>query len=322
MNEGKISILTIGDISVDQFLKINESDASLNCDINREHCKISFKYGEKIPVERYHFTFGGSALNTAVGFSRLGFETSIASITGIGKDADETLYFLEKENVKVDSCIKEGESNRSSIILLKGERTIFSYHAPRDYSKLKLPNAPWIYFASAAKGSDLLVPQVLDQIASGTKLVFNPGSWQLTNFEKFLPLVKGAIALILNKSEANMVIGEATPREQLKKMLALGARIAVITAGINGAYAASRDKFVHSSILAGQTIDSTGAGDSFACALISGLIYKQSLEEGLRWGMINSGSVVEKIGANEGLMKAGEIEAELAKTKNLKIIEI
>lgn len=307
--------MTIGDVSVDQFLEVDEQDTSLLCDLHHENCKISFSYGEKIPVKEYHFGFGGSALNTAVGFSRLELKTSIAAVLGDNIDSKHALTFLSKENIDTSASKLHGQTNRSSIILFKGERTIFSYHAPRDYSTLDISDTDWIYFASATEGSQVLAKMAIEKAKGGTRLAFNPGSWQLTHFEHFEPLAKECTVLILNKSEADIIFGNGNIKNQLSKVLSLGAKIAVITDGTNGAYAAAADKFLHLEVFPSKIVDSTGAGDSFSSGVMGGLIYTQSLEESLKWGMLNSSSVIEKIGANEGLMKKSEIIDKLKKVK-------
>ena len=42
-------LVAVGDIVTDAFIKLR--DASVNCDINREHCTITMAFGDKIPYE-------------------------------------------------------------------------------------------------------------------------------------------------------------------------------------------------------------------------------------------------------------------------------
>lgn len=57
-----------------------------------------------------------------------------------------------------------------------------------------------------------------------------------------------------------------------------------------------------------KMVDSTGAGDALGSGFIAGLISGISLEEAIEWGKKQAASVVEKIGAKEGLMTREEIE--------------
>ena len=59
-------------------------------------------------------------------------------------------------------------------------------------------------------------------------------------------------------------------------------------------------------------LDRTGAGDSFASTVTSALALGKKLPEALAWGPINSMSVVQYIGAQEGLLSMEKIQEYLA----------
>jgi ribokinase len=54
--------------------------------------------------------------------------------------------------------------------------------------------------------------------------------------------------------------------------------------------------------------DRTGAGDAFASTFVAGLAKGMTLEEALRWAPINSMSVVQKVGAQAGLLTEEEMK--------------
>ena len=60
-------------------------------------------------------------------------------------------------------------------------------------------------------------------------------------------------------------------------------------------------------------VDRTGAGDSFASTLTSMLSLGKTIPEALRRAPINSMSVVQKVGAQEGLLTLSQLEEWLAK---------
>ena len=66
-------------------------------------------------------------------------------------------------------------------------------------------------------------------------------------------------------------------------------------------------------------VDRTGAGDSFASTFTAAIILGKSPEEALSWGPINSMSVVQKIGAQAGLLPRAELE-ELLKNALLEYV--
>ena len=84
----------------------------------------------------------------------------------------------------------------------------------------------------------------------------------------------------------------------------------MITDGVRGAYASD-----------GVTIwfmppypdpkppyERTGAGDAFSSTFVAALALGKNIEEALRWAPINAMSVVQYIGAQEGLLSRGKLE--------------
>lgn len=300
------SVCCVGDCTVDRFFHLDNGEAELLC--RHSECEIAFKYGEKILIESYKKSFGGSALNTSIGFSRLNINSSISSIIGDDTDGEDIKSFLNANGSSIDNIIQVGETNQSAILVYKRERTIFSYHKNRDYTKIAIPKTDWIYLSSAGDGFESMIPEITRIIDSGAKLAINPGSAQLKNFEALSELLHKTEIMFLNKQEARMLFNEPEIKTLLKLILDTGVKIAVITDGANGGYVADRNNMLHMGIAPNTLVDPTGAGDSFACAFTAGIINGLSLEESMKWGMLNSASVVSKIGANDGLLNLQEIK--------------
>jgi sugar/nucleoside kinase (ribokinase family) len=51
-----------------------------------------------------------------------------------------------------------------------------------------------------------------------------------------------------------------------------------------------------------SAVDETGAGDAFASAFVSTLLYERSVEEAIQAGLNNASSVIRHIGAQKGLL--------------------
>jgi len=315
-------ILTVGDVTIDRILEVEEQEASLNCSLKSHACEICFKYGEKIPIKSSFVSFGGGALNCALGFKRLGLDVAIATFVGEDREGADLINFLQSKHIKV-FCQRAGQTNHSTVVVYKNERTVLSYHSPRNYQNLSLPVADWIYLASAGKGSDVLKEKIIAEVNRGSKLVFNPGNWELQNFDNFIPLLKYCAVLILNRSEANLVMPDLKePKLQLEKMQNYGVKIAVITDAQNGAYFGVRGRVFHINSLAVDVKDPTGAGDAFASGFIGGIILGATLEESAKWGMVNATSVIENIGANSGLLTKDEIVNLLKKIAIFRIVAL
>ena len=288
------------------------------CNKRTQECELCFNYGEKIPVKKIKRGFGGSALNCAIGFANLSLETTIATIVGDDKDGREAVDFLRDNKVATDPVIREGNTNQSAIILYKKERTVLSYHDQRDYQKLKLAPSDWIYFASAGRGSERLVDNIARLHERGARVCFNPGNWELINFKSFTKIAKISETFVLNKTEADQIIGVMKTKSQLKAINEMGAKIAVITDGANGAYFSHDSSFFHMGILPSRVVDPTGAGDSFSSGFVGALALGVEAEAAIKWGMANSSSVISETGANRGLLTIKNIGEVLEKAISLK----
>jgi sugar/nucleoside kinase (ribokinase family) len=55
-------------------------------------------------------------------------------------------------------------------------------------------------------------------------------------------------------------------------------------------------------------LDRTGSGDAFSATLTAALALGLSLPEALAWGPVNSMSVVQYIGAREGLLSRAKLD--------------
>ncbi len=84
----------------------------------------------------------------------------------------------------------------------------------------------------------------------------------------------------------------------------MGPKIVAITDGPDGSYGSDSVShyFMPKYPDPKPPLERTGAGDSFATGFMSALIYGKPITEALRWGPINSMSVVQEIGAQKGLL--------------------
>ena len=116
-----------------------------------------------------------------------------------------------------------------------------------------------------------------------------------------------------NKEEAQEIL---KTKEQdiptlLRMIRELGPNIPVITDGPNGAYTVDTDDqawFMPMYPDPAPPVDRTGAGDSFSSTFTSAIILGKDPSEALSWGPINSMSVVQYIGAQEGLLTREKLE--------------
>ncbi len=327
-NPDTITLLSLGDASVDVFLTPTESESL--CEIQDKKALICFSYGDKIPVKSLSFSIGGNAANNAVGASRLGIGTAIVLTLGDDSIGSQITDALKKEKINFDYIFKQPEtnSNYSVIINYEGERTIFTYHAPRSYEfPVQLPTAPWIYLTSMGENFKPFYNHIVEWLKKNptTKMGFNPGSWQLrAGVNEIADVLALTYIIFVNREEAMKITGltsSSTEKELLQALTKFGPKIAVITDGPNGSFAYDGTKFFKAPILPVEVKQRTGAGDAFGSGCLAALIKGKSLEEALLWGTVNSASVIGFVGSSKGLLHDSEIPMWLdrAKSNNIKV---
>jgi sugar/nucleoside kinase (ribokinase family) len=301
-------LVTVGNAVQDVFLKIAEEEAEVHCNINKEECLICFNWADKIPVEELTFSIGGNAANVAVGVSRLGLKAAFAAILGDDKTGREILEELKKEGVDVSyvKIDKGSRSNYSVIINYKSERTILGYRYERKHGSYEIPESRWVYLTSMEKGFEAIYEQVFDWVEKKKiKMAFNPGTRQMKEIKDWRWVLKHTYILFVNKNEAKIILGQE--EQHMKKLLAgvakMGPKIVVITEGPQGSNAYDgKDIWRIGIIREAPAVERTGAGDSFACGVVSAVLKGKDLGEALRWGTANAASVIGKVGTQPGLL--------------------
>lgn len=293
----------------------------------------AFEYGAKIEIESFCDSLGGGAFNTSYNFNRLGIRA--APLVRVGDDIDGKWI---KENmechgistmlVQTDQQTKTGLSMVMCSQKREHDHIIFVHRGANTnlqiedkiFSRVRLN---W-FFISSLSGDHWLdtLKNIFDYAQShNVKVAWNPGGAQLAagkkKLEKYLKL---ADVLILNKDEAielvlsGITLGKRDPKFLNKPVYLLnilnewGPRIVVITLGKKGATALKGEKMYYRKIINTKVVDTTGVGDAFGAAFVSGLIYENmNVPRALAWGVFNSSFVVTKAGAHAGVLTKEEI---------------
>ncbi len=310
-----MDVVAVGDTTEDIFLGLH--DASLQCDIDGGSCKLCLDYADKIAVESKTVVPAvGNAANHAIGIARLGLQAGVYTVVGNddqGKKAKEVFEQNHVDSSYLSFDEKRG-TNLSIVINFRTERTILVYHEPRTYQLPDISPTKWIYLTSASgSGVKDLHAQTLEFLDKHpeTKLAFNPGTHQIhLGKDELMPVLKKTNLLFVNREEAAQVLENET--RDIKTLAQgfhdMGIATVVITDGPDGAYASDSRQIYHLDIYPGEVVERTGAGDAFGSGMLAALIHKQTLVEAMRWGNANSTSVVQYIGAREGLLERPAIE--------------
>jgi ribokinase len=269
---------------------------------------------------------GGNGLNSAVAFSRLGLRTGY--IGKIGADATGKMIVQALKKEKIDFLGARGEQSGFSIVLdsIEEDRTLLVYKGCGNdlrFSELKKARLKtrWFYLSSML-GESLSTLQKIVRYANENKIriSFNPSQTLLEQHTKeAIDLLRYAEVLILNKAEAETLVGEGAPEVIIKKLLVYGPKVVVITNGKKGAVAYNEGYFYRAPITPGlKVVETTGAGDAFASTLTAGLILRKPLVYCLKMAMNNAESVICYHGAQNLLLNRRRL-FELVKNDKRKV---
>lgn len=321
----QFDVIAVGDTTQDIFLKMKA--ASLQCDIDGENCRLCFDYAAKIAVEeKVDIPAVGNAANHAIGTARLGLRAAIYSIVGQDDQGSKAKQVFIDNGVDTRYLTFDPQhgTNLSMVITYRAERTIFVYHEPRDYALPDLKSPQWIYLTSASGGGvEKLHQQTFDylQRQPQVKLAFNPGTYQIRQgLDKLRPLLERTHILFLNREESATVLETTTTDVPtlIKEFHTMGVKIMVLTDGPAGSYASDGSKIYFLDIFPGPVVERTGCGDAYGSGLLSALVKAKPLSEAMLWGNANSTSVVQYVGAREGLLTEEVLEKMLEEYPHIK----
>lgn len=319
--EKEIDILAIGDIVVDDFIRLKDAEAT--CDLDQENCKISLRFGDKVPYEFHEIIYAvGNSANAAVSASRLGLKSALSGFVGDDDYGIDCKKSLTSNNVSLDYIETDPKlpTNYHYVLWYGPERTILVNHAPFERHLPKEMKAPkWIYLTSLGENTENFHHEINSWLKDNpeTKLAFQPGTFQMKlGKDKLKDIYARSDVFFCNIDEAQriLVIKELDPQKLMNALHDLGPKIIVMTDGIKGAYAREENGDMYfMPIYPHEPVERTGAGDAFASTITSALCMGKTLEEALMWAPINAMSVTQEIGAQKGLISKEKIEEYLQK---------
>ena len=332
----EFDFVAIGDTVIDDFIRIQQASVvrSENPEgvVDEELCFVN---GAKIPYDFHVILAGvGNAANAAVSASRLGLKAALVADVGGDERGIDVTKELTKNNVATTfvKTHKDQLTNFHYVLWHNAERTILIKHETYAYKLPEVGNPKWLYFSSVGDNSLPYHQEIAEYLKAHPtiKLAFQPGTFQIKlGKEALKDLYAHTEIFFCNVEEARLILGEnKAPREQLGKLMsALGPKISVITDGPKGAYA--YDSYSKKSFFMPPYPDPkppyerTGAGDACASTITVALALGLPIETALQWGPINSMSVVQYVGAQEGLLTKEALEKYLAeRPENYHVTEL
>ena len=311
-------ILAIGDIVTDAFIKLREDQARIDTDPDGSK-RLSMEFGSKPPYESVDIIQAvGNSANAAVAFSRLGVSAGLMAFIGDDQPGRDSLQYLAQERIDTSTVsVQVGmKSNYHYALRYGADRTILIKYEPYDYRWQQPGYVPeWIYLSMLSDASWDLHESLVRYLGEhqDVKLAFQPGTFHFEwGVERLGEIYRRSELVCMNREEAVRVTGQS--HDSIEDLLAgmhdLGPRIAILTDGSSGAYASDGERRykIPNYPDPAPPLDRTGAGDAFSSTIIAALAGGESFETALLWAPINSMSVVQRLGAQAGLLDTEQIE--------------
>ncbi|WP_245613717.1 ribokinase [Alkalihalobacterium bogoriense] len=281
---------------------------SINMDMVTVTDKIPVQ-GETLIGERFETNPGGKGLNQAVAAARLG--GNVQFIGRVGDDAfgQELLKFLKQEGVSVTGVepVTDSSSGVATIIL-----------SERDNRIIVIPGA-----------NNEVTPHYVElhkEKILKSDLVLLQFEIPMETIRYCLHLCEAdGIPVILNPAPARVLDNEywnkalyITPNEREEKELSLDtnqeiADKLIVTLGERGAKFTDGANVKISPTIKVETIDTTGAGDTFNGALAVAISEKMSLAKAIEFANGAAALSVQRFGATGGMPTRDELEEFIAK---------
>lgn len=312
-----LDFIAVGDVVTDAFIRLK--DARINCDINEEDCQISLRFGDKVPYESVTEVKGvGNSPNAAVAAARLGLATGLVTDLGDDQIGRDIVAYLRTQNIdsRYFTIHPDQKSNYHYVLWYESDRTILVKHQAYKYKwpMLTTDQIPkWLYLSSLGAGTEDYHQAISEYLTKHPeiKLAFQPGTFQLKMGDKLKKIYARAEVVFMNVAEARRLLNTTTNKieQLLNNLKEWGPNLVVITDGPRGAYLLKGDDiwFMPPYPDPQPPLERTGAGDAFASTFTAALAFGRSPLEALTWAPINSMSVVQHVGAQEGLLSQKQL---------------
>lgn len=319
-------VITVGSATVDVFVDtvsqlIKIKSVNKDNDVVQEEELLAYPAGAKILIKNLDFQIGGGGTNTAVALKRLGLSVGYLGKLGNDDGKEKVLAMLKKEKIDYLGTFADGMTPYSIILdSIERDRTILAYKgvvdsmSPKELNPKKL-QAKWFYFSALVDSSYKVLEYLAEHARKNKiKIAFNPSIYLAEKGQRYLSKVLRRTAiLILNKEEAQAIVGKGDIKDILYSLHKLGPGIVVITDGKNGAYSYDGKDYLKIFAHPIKVLESTGAGDAFASSFLAGIIRKNNIHFALQMGLANAEAVISGKGAKANLLTNKKIVENIKK---------
>ena len=253
---------------------------------------------------------GGMAANVAVALARLGHHVALHGLTGDDAIGDELRALLMASGVDISRLLRRAQTASHSCFIAvnpAGERMIFglpgvlALEDPAELDTVLLRQARAVHIGP---GPTAVAEATIAAAREGDAawITYAPGDilmyQQPAGVMRIAPLVD---VLILNRVEACILTGQATPRTAAQALLGVPRHALLVTLGAEGVWVGAEGALERLLAFPAAVADTTGAGDAFAAGVLAGLLRGEPVREAARLGAAVAALKIREAGAQAGL---------------------
>ncbi|WP_129706531.1 ribokinase [Priestia megaterium] len=268
--------------------------------------------GETVLGESFKTVPGGKGANQAVAAARLGADVSMIGCVGEDHYGKAILENFKSNGVSVENMkpVTDSDSGTAHIILAEGDNSIVVVKGANDYitpdyvekAKGKIKEADIVLIQQEIPEETVeYVAQLCQELK--VPLLLNPAPARPLKAE----VIEKVSYITPNEHEAELLFEGKEKEEVLKQY----PNKLFITEGKQGVRYFNGEKEVLVPSYQVETIDTTGAGDTFNAALAVALAEGMSFEKGIQFANRAASLSVTKFGAQGGMPTRKEVEESL-----------
>lgn len=278
------------------------------------------KPGETVAGHDFQAMKGGKGSNQAIAASRLGASVCFGTCIGDDQFGKDALVMYEKEHIDFSHVRKSSEGLSTGVGLIyvndSGENEIIiDFAANMEYNRedidamMPLICDSKLVLMQLECDLDIVIYTAQKCKEAGITFVLNPAPYvELPN-----QLLKNCTYLIPNQTEARQILKlnkkeHISDEEVAERLYDLGVENVILTLGDKGAYIrnSSTQRFVSGHKV--DTVDTTGAGDTFIGAFCVALAEGKNLIEAVEFGNKAAAISVTNYGVIDAIPTREEVE--------------
>ncbi|MGO0259120.1 ribokinase [Priestia aryabhattai] len=268
--------------------------------------------GQTVLGESFKTVPGGKGANQAVAAARLGADVSMIGCVGEDHYGKAILENFKSNGVSVENVkpVTDSDSGTAHIILAEGDNSIVVVKGANDYitpdyvekAKEKIKEADIVLIQQEIPEETVeYVAQLCQELK--VPLLLNPAPARPLKAE----VIEQVSYITPNEHEAELLFEGKEKEEVLKQY----PNKLFITEGKQGVRYFNGEKEVLVPSYQVETIDTTGAGDTFNAALAVALAEGMGFEKGIQFANRAASLSVTKFGAQGGMPTRKEVEESL-----------